>query len=159
MSNSIFRKSSIDRMNSPEQLNEYIRVARPGVWLVLAAIILLLIGVIVWSIFGSVTSVVDVAVFADGGDGLVCYIPADSAEDIRAGMTVTIADDTSVTVVSVSEAAYDIAEGEQYMLQYSGISAADGYCIVKLSGDGIESGIYQGEILVEQIRPITFVTQ
>ena len=55
--NTLFRKSSMDRLRSPEQLNEYIRVARPGVWLVLAAIILLLAGVVVWGVFGSVDGV------------------------------------------------------------------------------------------------------
>ena len=51
----LFRKKSIDRVSSPEQLNDYIRVTRPSVWLVLIAIILLLIGMLIWSIFGSVT--------------------------------------------------------------------------------------------------------
>ena len=54
MSN-LFRKKSIDRVSSPEQLNDYIRVTKPSVWLVLIAVVLLLIGMLIWSIFGSVT--------------------------------------------------------------------------------------------------------
>ena len=54
MSN-LFRKKSIDRVSSPEQLNDYIRVTKPSVWLVLIAVILLLIGMLIWGIFGSVT--------------------------------------------------------------------------------------------------------
>ncbi len=159
MSNSIFRKSTVDRMNSPEQLNEYIRVARPGVWLVLAAVILLLIGVIVWSIFGVVTSVVEVAVFSEDGAQLVCYVSSDRAEDIKVGMNVSIAGGASATVVSVSEVVYGASAEAQQKLQYSGINISEGYCTVMLSGEGIENGIYRGEILVEQIRPITFVIQ
>lgn len=30
MSDQIFRKKSLDRISSPEQLNDYIRVANPG---------------------------------------------------------------------------------------------------------------------------------
>lgn len=48
MNNSIFRKKSIDKVTSPEELNDYIRVVSPGVWLVMAAVILLLAGAIVW---------------------------------------------------------------------------------------------------------------
>ena len=48
----IFRKSSIDRVSSPEQLNDYIRISNPSVWMVLAAVIVLLAGVCVWGIFG-----------------------------------------------------------------------------------------------------------
>lgn len=52
MNQPLFRKSSMDRVSSPEQLNDYIRVTSPGVWLVLAADIVLLMGACVWRIFG-----------------------------------------------------------------------------------------------------------
>ena len=48
MNSQLFRKKSVDKVSSPEQLNEYIRVANPGVWMVLAAIVILLAGVVVW---------------------------------------------------------------------------------------------------------------
>ena len=51
---SIFRQKSIDRVSSPEQLNDYIRVTTPSVWLVLAAVVLLLAGMLAWSIFGTI---------------------------------------------------------------------------------------------------------
>lgn len=51
---SIFRQKSMDRVSSPEQLNDYIRVTTPSVWLVLAAIILLLVGMLAWSVLGTV---------------------------------------------------------------------------------------------------------
>ena len=53
--NGIFREKSLDRVSSPEQLNDYIRVTTPSVWIVLVALVLLLAGMLVWSIFGSVT--------------------------------------------------------------------------------------------------------
>ena len=49
----IFREKSLQRVNQPEDLNDYIRVASPSVWIVLVAIILLLIGVFAWSVFGT----------------------------------------------------------------------------------------------------------
>ena len=52
MNSQLFRKKSVDRVSSPEQLNEYIRVANPGVWMVLAAIVILLAGVVVWGCIG-----------------------------------------------------------------------------------------------------------
>ncbi len=50
----IFREKSIERVSSPEELNDYIRVTSPSVWLVLAAIIVLLAGMLVWSVLGTV---------------------------------------------------------------------------------------------------------
>ena len=54
MNNSIFRQKSIDRVSSPEQLNDYIRVTSPRIWLVIAAVLFLLAGMILWGVFGSV---------------------------------------------------------------------------------------------------------
>jgi hypothetical protein len=50
----IFRKKSMERISSPESLNDYIRVTTPSVWIVLTAIVLLLAGMIAWSVFGTV---------------------------------------------------------------------------------------------------------
>ena len=44
MSDQIFRKKSLDRISSPEQLNDYLRVANPGIWMSLAAVIILISG-------------------------------------------------------------------------------------------------------------------
>ncbi|MCL2839926.1 MAG: hypothetical protein FWE05_04055 [Defluviitaleaceae bacterium] len=46
----IFRKESLDKMSSPEKLNDYIKVSNPSVWIILGAIAIMLISVIVWSI-------------------------------------------------------------------------------------------------------------
>ena len=50
----IFREKSIERVSGPEELNDYIRVASPSVWLVLAALILLLVGMLTWSVLSTV---------------------------------------------------------------------------------------------------------
>lgn len=55
MNNSIFRQKSIDRISSPEKLDDYIRVTTPSVWITLAAIVILLVGAIIWGIFGELT--------------------------------------------------------------------------------------------------------
>lgn len=47
MEKQIFRKKSVERVSSPEQLSDYIRVSNPSVWMTLAAIIVLLAGVCV----------------------------------------------------------------------------------------------------------------
>lgn len=54
MNKSLFRKKTIERVTSPEQLNDYIRVASPRVWIIIAAVLLLLTGIVVWGIFGTV---------------------------------------------------------------------------------------------------------
>ena len=51
---SIFRKKSLERLTAPEQLNDYIRVTTPRVWLILIAMLILVVGVLVWAVFGKI---------------------------------------------------------------------------------------------------------
>ena len=50
----IFREKSIKRVSSPEQLNDYIRVTSPSVWIVLIALVVLLLGMLAWSVLGRI---------------------------------------------------------------------------------------------------------
>ena len=51
---SIFRKKSLERVTSPEQLNDYIMVTTPSVWIILAATLILIVGTLVWAVFGKI---------------------------------------------------------------------------------------------------------
>ncbi|MGM9548537.1 MAG: hypothetical protein ACI3V5_01650 [Faecousia sp.] len=61
MNESIFRQKSLDRISSPEEIDNYIRVTRPSLWLALGVIILLLAALILWSVTARIeaTMVVD----------------------------------------------------------------------------------------------------
>ena len=50
----IFREKTIKRVSSPEQLNDYIRVTSPSVWIVLIALVVLLLGMLAWSVLGRI---------------------------------------------------------------------------------------------------------
>lgn len=54
MENSIFREKSIDRISSPEELDDYMKVTSPALWMIFATIILILIAVLVWSVTGRI---------------------------------------------------------------------------------------------------------
>ena len=54
MSDSIFRQKNIDRINSPESLNDYVKVTNPSVWIVLIGVVVLIIGAIVFGTVGKV---------------------------------------------------------------------------------------------------------
>ena len=51
---SIFRDKSLERISAPEQLNDYIKVTKPSIWVVLIATILLIAGALLWAIFGKI---------------------------------------------------------------------------------------------------------
>ncbi len=99
MSN-IFRQKSLDRISSPEQLNDYIRVSTPSVWMLLGAIVLLLVGVCVWGVFGHMdTKLPAVAVAQD--QLVVAYVREADAAGLQEGMAVSVGGKTG-TVAAVA---------------------------------------------------------
>lgn len=50
----IFRKMSLERVTAPEQLNDYIKVTTPSVWLILFATLILIVGTLFWAVFGKI---------------------------------------------------------------------------------------------------------
>ena len=46
--NSIYRQSNLDKMASPDKLDDYIKVSNPAVWIILVAIAVLLAGALIW---------------------------------------------------------------------------------------------------------------
>ncbi len=53
-SNTVFRQVSLERLSSPEQLDQIVYVTNPKSWLVLIALIALLVTAVIWSIVGRI---------------------------------------------------------------------------------------------------------
>lgn len=98
--NEIFRKKSLERLSSPEQLNDYLRVTNPSTWIVLASIIVLLLGLLVWSSFAVIESYVSGTAVADKGVLTVVFDDTQTAQKVETGMVVVIGD-TQAAITSV----------------------------------------------------------
>lgn len=55
----LFRKKAMARISSPEDLTGYLRVTSPGMWIILASVIALLVGMFAWSSVGLLETTVD----------------------------------------------------------------------------------------------------
>lgn len=62
MNHNVFRKVSIERLSSPEQLDTLMKVTSPKGWLALVALALILISAIAWGFFGTISTKIE----ADG---------------------------------------------------------------------------------------------
>ena len=49
MKNDLFRKESVEKLTGPEDLNAYVKVLNPRVWLILAGIIIAIAGLVVFT--------------------------------------------------------------------------------------------------------------
>ena len=92
---SLYRKESMERIQSPEQLNDYLRITNPTIWVVLVAVILLLAGLLVWSAFASIDSFARGTARVENGEMTVLFDDADSAGKVTTGMEVAVGDVSS----------------------------------------------------------------
>ena len=131
MADSLFRKKSLDKIKSPEQLNDYVRTANPGVWLILCAVIVLLVGFCVWGIFGHIKTTVPAQITVDGGK-IICTVDGD-IDKIKAGMTVEVGNSNGVVKF---------------------VDTENGKVKIDIS---LSNGVYEGKIITEDIAPLSFV--
>ncbi len=54
MADQLFREKSLERVSSPEEMNDYIRVTTPSIWIILLAAVILMLGILVWAVFGRI---------------------------------------------------------------------------------------------------------
>ena len=131
MDEEIFRKKSLAKIKSPENLDEYIRVANPGVWLALIAVIVLLLGGCVWGFCGRIETTVELKLTVQDGSA-TGVLPAESME-ISPGMPVSLGEyEGTVTTV-------DLLTGT-----------------VTVSAE-VPDGNYEASICTESLRPLSFV--
>ncbi len=94
MEESIFRKSSLEKISSPEQLNDYIRVTNSGVWLLLFGLFAMLLAAGVWAVTGTIPDTVQLngIAFEEQGktDFIYAYAPLAASKRLQEGMTVQV---------------------------------------------------------------------
>ncbi len=129
----IFRQKTLDRISSPEQLTDYLRVTNPGIWVILVAVILLLAGLFAWAAVGTLETKAEAAVIVR--DHTAKVIPT-GTEYLEEGMPLRVTKKESV-VVSVSSDEYGRSIGTAEI--------------------DLPDGTYPGVVVVEQTHPIDFL--
>lgn len=95
MEESVFREKSLRRITSPEELEDYLRVTSPTVWMVLAAVILLLVGVLIWSATSSIDSFATGTAQVENGVLRIAFDDEHIAQSVQTGMTVKVGETES----------------------------------------------------------------
>ena len=155
MNEQLFRKKSIDRVSSPEQLDAYLRVANPGVWLVIIAIAVLLVGVCVWGILGHLDTTVNAVAVCENG-AVTLYVKDEDGNGVLSGMEVRIGEDSAaVTAISPMPIKAQ-TELSDYACHVGGFGAEDWVHAVQTDAQ-LPDGVYSAKIIVESVSPMSFV--
>lgn len=132
---SIYREKTLERIATPDQLTDYLKVTNPGIWVILAAVIILLAGVFVWSYTGVLETRAEATVIAEAGHARVAVR---DAKELHKGDELRVGDD-SYDILSVAEDEFG---------RRIGIARVD-----------LPDGTYDGIVVVEKTHPIEFLTR
>ena len=141
MQSHLFRKQNVERISSPEQLQDYMRVTNPGIWMVLAAVIALLAGLLAASALVKVETTVEAkGEIAQAGGEVVMTLTPEAGQAVREDMPVRLA-------------------GQDGRVAY--VYESDGETIVKAeldkAAEALPAGTYDVEIVTETLSPISFL--
>ena len=154
MSN-LFRKKSLERISSPEQLNEYIRISTPSVWLLLAAIAALLVGVCVWGVFGHMDTTLT-AVAVSEGETVTAYVREADAAKVSAEQSVSV-NGVQGKVLSVSAEPMRVdAAFTEYMRHVGSLQQGE-WVYAAVLDIACEEGVYAAQIVIDCVSPMSFV--
>ena len=129
----VFRKKTLDRISSPEQLTSYLRVTNPKMWVILAAVILLLAGIFAWSMVGTLETKAQATVVVEDHTAQVVLA---GSEDLSVGMPLRIA-------------------GQEFMI--AAVETDDYGRMIGTAEVMLPDGTYEGEVVVDSTRPIDFL--
>ena len=129
----IFRKKTIDRISSPEDLTDYLKVTNPGIWVVLIAIIVLLAGMFVWACVGTLETTSKVSVVVSDH---MAYIVLTDSGTIAEGMPLRVLNE-EVTIAGVQNDTFGRTVGSAELM--------------------LPDGTYDGTVVTDQTRPVEFL--
>jgi hypothetical protein len=86
----IFRKESIEKISTPEQLSTYLMVTRSSWWVIVSALVVALVSFVVWANTGTIPETVDAQGMVVNGWSVDCYLPSDSIKEDLVGKKVVI---------------------------------------------------------------------
>jgi hypothetical protein len=125
------------------------------VWLILGAIILIIVGVCIWGVYGKLeTREKSVISVSDGAGHL--YLSYDQLDRVSGGMTVRV-DDTEGTIISVDSTPFKMTdEFDVYTKQLGNMADDEWYYDAKVNID-VEDGVYSSEIIIDSVSPVYFL--
>lgn len=158
MAKSLFKTHQINKVNSPEQLNDYIKTATPSSWLIVAAAIILLTSVLIWATFGSLNTTVTVKGIADGAK-VVCY--SENTSNIKVGDAVKVgSNDGKVVSVSAKPISYaqaqETIDADEYTMYCLALGEWNYVIEIELQNANAE-GFVNAVVVTESTNPISFI--
>ncbi len=133
----VFRKNSLDRLSSPEQLDTLITITSTRKWIALFAVGLILVAAILWGIFGKIPVKVDAAgiLTSSGGVSGVQSKVNGQVTDINVEVGDSLAKGDIIAIISDNEVVKQINKNKELIDELNGLSSNSNWSDTNVSTD------------------------
>lgn len=153
--NKIFREKTYERINSPEQLDQYLKTSNPGLWFMLVGIVVVLCGMLVWGFLGRLETKLVCGSRCEKGD-LQVYIWEGDLKNVQTGMSVDV-NGQRYEIASISTEPMEVANNIGKYVKETGDLEDGEWVYVAHVKASLPDGSYKAEIIIESVAPKTLV--
>ena len=152
MEKNLFRQETLDHISSPEELHDYMKVTSPRLWMILAAVVALLVGFIVYASVATLENKLDVKA------EVYVYTDPETGERFVDDFMVIIPDEKKDLVQREMVVRFAGYEGKiEYIIQDKDATGAHVSFEQPIDASNLEDGTYDAEVVLEQVSPIKFI--
>ena len=136
----IFRKTSLDRLSSPEQLDKLITVTSPRVWLIIITIGVVLGCGIIWGVFGRIPVRVDTSgiLLSSGGMSTISTTVNGAVSDVGVQNGDTLSKGDVIAIIGEGDVAKQINDKKEVISVLETLTANTDWNNVDLPSDLLE---------------------
>lgn len=154
MKKDLYRKEIVEKQGV-DKLDDYTRINKPSLIVLLLFICALLLAFFFWSVFGKIESKIDSYVYANNGDYIGYFSPSDT-EKIKDDLKVYVGDKEG-KVSEISSNTIETNSLSNSELYYFNLEK-DTICYkVTYSFPELEDGFYSAKIVIEELTPFSFI--
>lgn len=160
MADKVFRDKSIEKITSPEQLNDYIKVNYLEVWFIIATVIIFFIVIGIWGFTGTINNTVEVDGYSDGKK-IYCYMNEEQVKNVEKGQNGRVSEH-AVKVESVAELPDNYEDmvkniGSEKIIRAMEIKGDEWRYLVVLSSENDIKGFVNISITTDSVAPIDYL--
>ncbi|MBR3316469.1 MAG: hypothetical protein IKG21_01425 [Atopobiaceae bacterium] len=160
---SVYDERAVQRLRSPDDLDKYVQVTNPSVWVLLLACLVLLVGLLAWGVFGTVSTKLNVVSVWDG-NRVACFLDANEVGRVHKGDPAFVGGQ-QLSVSAVPNAPISRSEASRVLgsdyLTNSVMEADEWSYVVVLEGKGgydfVENVPLPTVITTDRMPPISLV--
>lgn len=153
MDKQLYRQKSIERISSPEQLHDYMRVTSPRLWMILVAIIIMLAGLILLAATTQMENTLKTSLVMERTTGQSPDDP--SKEEIVEGAYIELPIEQKDSLALGQEVRASGAKGTISMIyQYAESVVA---LVDMEEGSELPEGTHDAEVVIEKTTPMSYL--